>query len=41
MQQDMLLGNDQESNKSKAGVLPYIALIAGGVILYVASNLAS
>ncbi|MFQ6405055.1 APC family permease [Methylophilus sp. 'Pure River'] len=38
MQEDMLLDGDQ---KTTAGVLPYVALIAAGVIVYFTSHLAS
>lgn len=38
MQEDMLLDSDQ---KTTAGVLPYVALIVAGVIVYFTSHLAS
>ena len=38
MQEDMLLDGNQ---KTTAGVLPYVALIVAGVIVYFTSHLAS
>ena len=41
MREDMYLDSDGNGQSTKAGVLPYIALVVGGTLVYFASHLAS